>query len=126
MNSDQPDDDVIKALATDRVVDISTLGRKSGQWRRIEIWFHYIDGRVYLTGIPKLRGWVANVLTHPELRFHFKESLQRDLVARVRFVRDPDERRAIMGLERMAWYHANSVSPEAFIADGVLVELIFN
>ncbi len=29
-----------QALAQDQVIDITTIGRKSGQPRRIEIWFH--------------------------------------------------------------------------------------
>ena len=40
------------ALREDRVIDITTTGRKSGQPRRIEIWFHNLDGALYLTGLP--------------------------------------------------------------------------
>ena len=41
-----------QALDTDRVIDITTIGRKTGEPRRIEIWFHRIDGRYYITGTP--------------------------------------------------------------------------
>lgn len=71
-----------QALAHDRVIDITTTGRKTGEARRIEIWFHRIDGRYYITGTPGARGWYANLLEHPEFTFHLKESAQADLPAR--------------------------------------------
>ena len=35
----------LAALGRDQVIDITTTGRKSGEQRRIEIWFHRVDGR---------------------------------------------------------------------------------
>ena len=46
------DEDIQHALARDRTINITTRGRKTGQLRRIEIWFHQIDGHVYITGTP--------------------------------------------------------------------------
>ena len=43
------DDKIKHALANDRVIDITTTGRQSGQPRRLEIWFHNVDGRLYIT-----------------------------------------------------------------------------
>ncbi|WP_284253712.1 hypothetical protein [Pseudolysinimonas kribbensis] len=40
---------VEQALASDRVIGITTVGRSSGRPRRIEIWFEQIDGR-YVPG----------------------------------------------------------------------------
>ena len=46
-------DDAIKhALETERTIDITTRGRQSGEPHRIEIWFHNLDGRLYITGLP--------------------------------------------------------------------------
>lgn len=70
-----------QALAHDRVIDITTIGRKTGEARRIEIWYHRIDGRYYITGTPGARGWYANMLEQPDFTFHLKESTQADLVA---------------------------------------------
>ncbi len=71
------------ALTTDQVIDITTIGRKSDQPRRIEIWFHNLDGRLYITGTPgRPRDWMANLQAHPEFTFHLKESTQADLPAR--------------------------------------------
>ena len=70
-----------QALATDRVIDITTTGRKTGEARRIEIWYHRVDGRFYITGTPGARGWYANMVEHPDFTFHLKESAQADLPA---------------------------------------------
>jgi len=40
------DERIKQALANDRVIDITTIGRQSGQPRRLEMWFHNIDGRI--------------------------------------------------------------------------------
>ena len=70
-----------QALAHDRIIDITTTGRKTGEARRIEIWFHRIDDRLYITGTPGARGWYANLVEHPDFTFHLKESAQADLPA---------------------------------------------
>ena len=85
-----------QALAKDLVIDITTTGRRSGQARRLEIWFHELEGRWYITGSPGKRGWHANLLATPEFTFHLKESLQADLAARAIPVRDEAERRRIL------------------------------
>ena len=85
-----------QALAKDLVIDITTTGRRSGALRRIEIWFHEIEGRWYITGSPGKRDWHANLLATPQFTFHLKESLQADLAARAIPVRDEAERRRIL------------------------------
>jgi hypothetical protein len=51
------------ALASGKVIDITTTGRQSGEPRRIEIVFHNIDGRIYVSGIPRPepRAWLKNL-----------------------------------------------------------------
>ena len=47
------DDDVRDALERGRpLIDITTTGRRSGEPRRLEIVFHRIDGRFYISGSP--------------------------------------------------------------------------
>ena len=70
-----------QALKNDRVIDITTVGRKTGEQRRIEIWFHRIDDRYYITGTPGARSWYANLLATPKFTFHLKQSAQADLEA---------------------------------------------
>jgi deazaflavin-dependent oxidoreductase (nitroreductase family) len=90
------DEAIRAALAHDRTIDITTTGRKTGQARRIEMWFHNLDGRIYITGTPGRRDWYANLLAHPEFTFHLKGSVVADLPARARPITDREERRAIL------------------------------
>jgi deazaflavin-dependent oxidoreductase (nitroreductase family) len=85
-----------RALASDRTIDITTTGRRSGQPRRIEIWFHNLGGRIYISGLPGQRDWYANLVADPEFVFHLKETVQIDLPARARIVTDPSERRRVL------------------------------
>lgn len=56
-----------QALDSDRAIDITTIGRTSGQPHWIEIWFHTIDGKLYITGLPGRRDWYANMGANPGL-----------------------------------------------------------
>ena len=89
------EEDVKQALISDQVVDITTTGRKSGQPRRIEIWVHYQDGTVFISGTPGKRGWYANMVAHPEFTLHLKQSMQRDLAVRAVPVTDQSRRREV-------------------------------
>jgi deazaflavin-dependent oxidoreductase (nitroreductase family) len=90
-------EEAAKALASDRVIDITTTGRQSGQPRRIEIWYHRIAGRYYITGTPgRPRSWYANLVAHPAFTFHLKESAAADLAATARPVTDPAEREQVL------------------------------
>ncbi len=76
----------------DRTIDITTIGAQTGQPRRIEIWFHSVDGVVYITGTPGARSWYANMLENPEFTFHLKHGIEADLPARAVPITNPDER----------------------------------
>ena len=90
-------EEVVKqALARDRTIDITTRGRKTDQLRRTEIWFHNLDGRLYITGTPGHRDWYANMLAHPEFTFHLKQGAQADLPARATPILESGRRREIM------------------------------
>ena len=89
--------DVIqKALKTDRTIDITTTGRNSGRSRRIEMWFHNVDGTVYITGTPGTRDWYANLVANPSFFFHLKESTQADLAAVATPITAAAQRRPIL------------------------------
>jgi deazaflavin-dependent oxidoreductase (nitroreductase family) len=89
-------DQVRTALSQDRVIDITTTGRSSGQPRRKEIWFHNLDGTLYITGTPGKRDWYANLVAHPDFIFHLKQSTQADLAAQAMPITDTAQRRTIM------------------------------
>lgn len=84
------------ALKTDKVIDITTTGRQSGEARRIEIWFHHLDGRYFITGRPGRRSWYANLVAHPEFTLHLKEGAQADLPASARAITEDTERREVL------------------------------
>lgn len=90
------DDEIRRALASERTVDITTTGRKTGQPRRVEIWFHAIEDTIYLTGSPGKRDWYANLLAQPDLTFHLKKSVMADLPARAVPITDETERRVLL------------------------------
>ncbi|MEM7119343.1 MAG: nitroreductase/quinone reductase family protein [Chloroflexota bacterium] len=113
------------ALDRDDTIDITTIGRKSGQPRRIEIWFRRVADRTYITGTPGTRDWYANMVANPNFTFHLKQSHQADLPATARPILDASERRRIMSDPTMSWYHANSESLDAMVANSPLVEVIF-
>jgi len=89
-------DPIDQALHTDMVIDITTIGRHSGQARRIEIWFHNLAGQLYITGLPGKRDWYANMVAEPNFTFHLKDSLQTDIPARARPIHAEAERRRVM------------------------------
>ena len=89
------DDAVRQALERDTLIDITTTGRRTGQPRRIEIWFHHQDGRILITGSPGARGWYANMAADPHFTWHFKQSLSRDIPAVATPITDESERRAL-------------------------------
>jgi deazaflavin-dependent oxidoreductase (nitroreductase family) len=89
------DEAIRTAFERDLVIDITTTGRKTGQPRRKEIWFHNVDGQLYITGSPGRRDWYANLLANPEFTFHLKRSVRVDLPARATPIRDKARRREI-------------------------------
>src|SRR6187551_4090401 len=96
---------IAASLAHGHTIDITTTGRRTGQPRRIEIVFHNIDGRIFITGSPspRTRGWIHNLEADPHLTFHLKRTVRADLPATARVITDPAER------QRLAeWVVANA------------------
>ena len=93
------------ALERGHTIDITTRGRRSGRPRRIEIVFHNIDGRIYISGAPsqRKRGWLSNLEADPHFTFHLKRRVNADLPATARIISDEAERRAILLHVARAW-----------------------
>ena len=109
------------ALEQDRVIDITTVGRKSGQPRRKEIWFHNVDGRLFITGLPGTRDWYANLCAHPEFTFHLKESAKADLPAVATPILDQPTKRKIISeiIRKLEWDR----DLDEWVANSPLVEV---
>ena len=127
-------EDIIAALCNDRTIDIVTTGARSGTPRRIEIWFHQIEHRYFITGIPgeahnpavrRPRDWLANLLIHPQFEFHLKESLQVGLQARAAPVKDAALRRKVMLAPQTTWYREQGHELIDLIDNAPLVEVTF-
>ena len=91
-------DEIDAALQGMHTVDITTTGRKSGKPRTLEIVFHNVGGRIYISGIPSpnRRSWIANLDANPKMTFHLKGKVRADLPATARVIGDEAERREIL------------------------------
>ena len=116
-------DAIRRALSKGEVIDITTTGRTSGEPRRIEIVYHVIDGRIWISGMPRAerRSWVANLDADQRLTFHLKRSVTADLPATARIVDDPDERRRVLTGVARAW---NRTDLDAMVTYSPLVEVL--
>jgi len=99
------DPDVAKALSHGQLVDITTTGRRTHEPRRIEIAFHNIGGRIYISGMPspRRRKWLSNLDADPRLTFHLKGAVKADLPATARVIEDEAERREVLPHVARAW-----------------------
>ena len=119
------DDRIQQALVHDQTIDITTTGRRSGEARRIEIWFHNIDGHIYITGRPGKRGWYANLRANPSFTFHLKGSVQADLAARATPITDAGQRRTIMRAVLDSLDRHDPAELDRWVAGSPLVEVTF-
>jgi deazaflavin-dependent oxidoreductase (nitroreductase family) len=91
------DETTFEALSRGGIADITTIGRKTGASRRIEIYFHAFDGRFFLTGRPGAkRDWMANLIADPSFTLHLKREVSADLPVVAVPVHDRAERRKVM------------------------------
>ena len=132
--------DVIRALdivpdssRAERTIDITTVGRRSGIPRRVEVWFHRVDGRWYLTGMPVPRSWYANLRADPRFVVHLKHGVTADLPATATPVDDAPTRRrvitAILDLQNrpdVAARNRKRQDLDDWLARSPLVEIVFD
>ncbi len=112
--------EIRRALEQGQRIDITTRGRKTGQPRRIEIVFHNIEGRIFISGRPgHPRGWIANLRAYPHFMFHLKGPVFADLPADGRVITDPGERRAVLRPIAQSW----KTELEPMVATSPLIEV---
>lgn len=110
-----------RVLQNDSLIDITTTGRKTGQSHKIEIAFHYLDQKIYISGMPGKRDWYANLVANPEFTFHLKQSIQADIPARATPILDEDRRRKVLVNIVQKWGRQNEL--ETFVENSPLVEV---
>jgi hypothetical protein len=125
MTQTAPDLDaaIRRVLRHGHTIDITTIGRITGEPRRLEIVFHSFGGRLYISGIPnprKERAWLLNLRADPRLVLHLKALVQADLPGTAREITDPAERRRILELVARAWRRTDV---DVMVAHSPLVEV---
>jgi hypothetical protein len=104
--------------------DLSTLGRRSGHRRRVEIWYVIVDGRIVVTGTPGARCWLANLRQRREAVLHLRNP-DRDLTVTAKEVTDEAVRRrvAVEAWRLRPWYAEQPYSVEDWVAGSPMVTL---
>ena len=87
-------DGLRRTLRDSFVVRVSHRGRRTGIQRVLETTFTWDGGvRVYLSGYPGHRDWVANMAADPNVTLHTVETQPRyDIPAKARVLRGREER----------------------------------
>ena len=116
------DPKIAEALARGGTVDITTTGRKSGKPRRLEIVFHNIGGRIYISGMPfaRRRSWLANLDANPSFTFHLKGAVKANLPAQARIITDEAERRTVLAPIARFWKRNDL---ERMVVESPLIEV---
>jgi deazaflavin-dependent oxidoreductase (nitroreductase family) len=135
----QVDDAVSRALdigpdssAAERTIDITTVGARTGIPRRIEVWFHHVDGHWYITGVPGPRNWYANLRANPRFIVHLKHGVTADLPATAAPVDEPTRRQvitAVLDLQNrpeIAARVSRRQNLNDWLAGSPLVEILFD
>lgn len=117
------DDRVAEVLKRGETMDITTIGRKSGEPRRIELVYHNVDGHILISGQPGFpRSWLANLAANPRFTFHLKGAVKADLPAAARVVTDRAEREELLRPVAAGW----GIDHALMVASSPLVEVTFN
>jgi len=117
--------DIDSALERGHTIDITTTGRRSGKPRRLEIVFHNIGGRIYISGTPypRKRRWLLNLEADPHLTFHLKGKVTADLPATARVIDGDAERREVLPHVARAWKRDDL---DAMVRYSPLIEVKFD
>ena len=109
------------ALKTDGLIDMTTIGSKTGKPHKVEIAFHNFEGVLYITGMPGKRDWYANLLANPQFTFHLKQSTQADIPAKAIPITDEATKRQVLSKVVAKWNRQEQL--DAFVQSSPLVEV---
>lgn len=119
------DDALRRALAGHRTFDLTTIGRRSGRPRRVEIWYFVIDGELYVTGTPGRRDWVANATADPRVTIHVTAGAPQEAEGRAEVITDVGERRRLMTriIELEPWYAEQGHTLDEWVDGAPLIRI---
>ena len=105
--------------------DLRTVGRRTGQVRRVEIWYIVVDEQVVITGTPGVRHWLANLREHPEAVLHRRDP-DRDVEVVAREITDESIRRRVaeQAWYLQPWYAEQPYSIDDWVAEAPMVILM--
>ncbi len=108
-------------LARHRTVDMTTIGRQSGEPRTIEIWWFHFEGRFIVTGTPGRRHWLANLRADPRV---VVEVADMRLEATAAEIADEAFRRRFFTASEPRWYRSQA-DLDRLVSEAPMVELEF-
>ena len=114
---------IAQALEKDRLIDITTTGRKSGRPHRVEIGFHVLDDGLFIAGIPGRRDWLANLAANPQFTFHLKESVQMDIPATATLITAESKRREVFAKLAEQRPGGRPMDVDAWVEDSPLIQV---
>jgi deazaflavin-dependent oxidoreductase (nitroreductase family) len=109
----------LERFAAIRTIDLTTYGRKSGQPRRIEIWWFRINGHFIITGTPGRRDWLANVRANPSVIIHVDG---QDIETTVSLIEDRDRRLEVFNEPNTRWY-STQTQLDRLLDDAPMIEV---
>ncbi len=92
-------------FASIRTIDLTTFGRRSGEPRRIEIWWFRVNDSFIVTGTPGRRDWLANVKANPNIVIHVDG---RDIETTARVIEDRQQRLEVFNQPETRWYSSQA------------------
>lgn len=119
---EMPSPTEIARLAATRAIDFTTVGRRSGQPARIEIWWFQVADRFIITGTPGKRDWFANINMNPKVTIHAPFG---DFSGRAVVIDDQDFRRTVFTSPHVGWYKSQS-QLDALVATAPMIEVVLD
>lgn len=92
-------------LASTTTVDLTTIGRSSGEPRTVEIWWFLVDERFIITGTPGRRDWLANIRNDPDVVISVGGAEYRGSASEIV---DPVFKRRVFTDPRIGWYRTQA------------------
>lgn len=109
-------------LRTNRTIDLTTIGARSGRPSRIEIWAWWFEERYIITGTPGRRDWMANVRANPHVIVHARG---HDITGRAAVVTDEDFRLRFFTHGETRWYSTQS-ELDRLVTRAPMIEIRFD
>lgn len=117
---------LLEAHGSDDVCHLATIGRRTGRWRLVELWFATDGARVYaLAGSRERAHWVRNLAADPRVRLRLGGQRGRSVDGVARLVTDADEdarARQLVAAKYQGWTPGSALSPWAATSLPVAVE----